>query len=409
MRADGSLVCWDDVGSRKVLQQYDESADMSSVFTPGGACGTICRMLGSDSIPWEDFCTRCYCLSIRGRPPAGMKELHVMQVEPTILCNLKCPACVPFDKRVTRYPPPHNLPTDRLEKVLIDMAKRGIRIRNFDFSGHGEPLLNREIWRQVAMARRLFPDSYISICTNANAAFDESCLSSGVDEIVFAIDGVDQESYAPYRVDGDYEKAYGLMSAISRGSAERGAGIRSTWKYILFRHNSSPEHLSRLWKAACEAGVGELQFNFTHVGSASDTIRTSEDLGRILTDLGVPSGRILVRPQGAEHSRARIINAVKRHRRLCELALRVHRSLKSARSGGSGRLPLVTCKYYVPSDGNTRDALALADNLSRRGRPHDSALVREFAERMQERNRTGRQNAPAAVPGTVAAGNPEVL
>jgi hypothetical protein len=70
--------------------------------------------------------------------------------------------------------------------------------------------------------------------------------------------------------------------------------VWTVWRYVLFDHNDSDEQLKQLWEIAKECGVKELRFTFTHVGSPSKRIRSSERLSQILPKLGVPSKKIQI-------------------------------------------------------------------------------------------------------------------
>jgi hypothetical protein len=88
-------------------------------------------------------------------------------------------------------------------------------------------------------------------------------VSSGFDELVCAIDGVDQATYEPYRVHGRFDLAWDLMRDLVEHGAAGAPLLRVVWKYVLFEHNSAPETLLRAQEMALEAGVAELVFVLT--------------------------------------------------------------------------------------------------------------------------------------------------
>jgi len=167
-----------------------------------------------------------------------------------------------------------------LEKILKDFRRAGIRIRTFDFQGHGEPLLSRDVWRMIEMAKSLFPDSDATMCTNANAEFRDEMVDAGLDQIIYAIDGMDQASYAPYRVHGDFEQAHAFMRRFSAAARARDRKIDTVWKYVLFRHNDRPEQLLAAQALALEAQVTELRFIITQLGPMSTLIGAEDDIPR---------------------------------------------------------------------------------------------------------------------------------
>jgi hypothetical protein len=105
-------------------------------------------------------------------------------------------------------------------------------------------------------------------------------IDAGLDQIIYAIDGMSQESYAPYRVHGDFEQAHRFMKSFSTTARTRGAKIDTVWKYVLFRHNDSPEQLLKAQELAREAQISELRFIITQLGPQSTRIVDEDDIPR---------------------------------------------------------------------------------------------------------------------------------
>ena len=116
------------------------------------------------------------------------------QVEPSMACQLDCPGCIPIKDRKTRVARTwvgHLMLAPKiLEKILRDFQRAGIRIRKIDFQGHGEPTLNPDVWNMIRMAKSLFPKSSATMCTHANLDFTEEMIDAGLDQIIYAIDGM---------------------------------------------------------------------------------------------------------------------------------------------------------------------------------------------------------------------------
>ena len=287
LRSNGSLACWCDYGSLKTLQAFDPSLDYAEDVYLGKVYGDIRDRLAADTMPFPPYCAKCMVL-LPTAPYATADPQHryvdTFQVEPSMACQLDCPGCIPITERKTRVERAWCghlfLAPQILEKILKDFRRAGIRIRTFDFQGHGEPLLSRDVWTMIRMAKSLFPDSYATVCTNANAEFRDEMVDAGLDQIIFAIDGMDQVSYAPYRVHGDFMQAYAFMRAFSAAAAARGRKIDTVWKYVLFRHNDRPEQLLAAQALALEAQVTELRFIVTQLGPMSTLIVAEEDIPR---------------------------------------------------------------------------------------------------------------------------------
>ncbi|MCU9840518.1 4Fe-4S cluster-binding domain-containing protein [Ruegeria sp. WL0004] len=281
LRADGSLACWDDAGSRRTLHSFDPTVDASQQVVFGSVFGEIRRKLHKGNMPFPDVCQDCMVFASGAcfNPGwAANKEILIFQVEPSIACTLECPGCMTLAERKKRHGPPWNLEMGIFEKYLSDFKRDGVTVRTIDFQGHGEPLINRNVWQMVSLARSHFPDANVSMCTNAHGVFESSQVRSGISEMIFAIDGVDQESFEKNRARGSFEKAYSFMKAFCHGAVAEGRDIKTVWKYILFDCNDSREHLLRAQELASEAGVNELLFVNSQLGLRASKVFSLEDI-----------------------------------------------------------------------------------------------------------------------------------
>ncbi|MCV2887780.1 hypothetical protein OE747_05485 [Ruegeria sp. XHP0148] len=288
LRSDGSLACWDDAGSRLTLSAFDPDKDYSRDVVFGPVFKEIRSKLAREEMPFPDYCGDCLILASGAcfNPEwQRRKELLIFQVEPSIACTLECPGCMTFAERRLRHGRAGHLDIAIFEKYLADFKADGVSIRTIDFQGHGEPLLNRNVWKMAGLAKSYFPDANISMCTNAHGTYDPAQVHSGIDEVMFAIDGVDQESFETYRVRGSFDRAYGFMKSFCQGAIAEGRPIGTIWKYILFDCNNSPAQLIRAQELAAEAGVQELLFINTQLGLKSSRILSLEDIPRV--DTGV--------------------------------------------------------------------------------------------------------------------------
>ncbi len=285
LRSNGSLACWCDYGSLKTLQEFDPSLDYANDVYLGKVYNYIREQLASDTMPFPSYCSKCMVLL----PNAPFLKLNkrkpyidTFQVEPSLACQLDCPGCIPIKDRKTRIAKTwcgHLILAPKiLEKILKDLHRAGIQIRLIDFQGHGEPTLNPDVWSMIRMAKSLFPGSRNTMCTHANLDLTDDMVDAGLDEIIYAIDGMSQESYAPYRVHGDFEQAYRFMTSFSRAARARNAKIDTVWKYVLFRHNDSPEQLLKAQEMARESQVSELRFIVTQLGPLSTRIVDEADI-----------------------------------------------------------------------------------------------------------------------------------
>jgi hypothetical protein len=287
LRSNGSLACWCDYGSLKTLQAFDPSLDYAEDVYQGPVYRQIRERLAASTMPFPAYCAKC--MSLQPSAPYQTVDpehryVDTFQVEPSMACQLDCPGCIPLNERKTRVERAWCghlfLAPQILDKILKDFRRARIRIGTLDFQGHGEPLLCRDLWTMIRSAKTLFPDSYATMCTNANAEFRDEMVDAGLDQVLFAIDGVDQASYAPYRVHGDFDQALAFMRGFSASARRRGTPVATVWKYVLFRHNDRPEQLLAAQALALEAGISELRFIITQLGPMSTHIVADEDIPR---------------------------------------------------------------------------------------------------------------------------------
>jgi hypothetical protein len=282
LRAWGDLVCWDDAGSEHVLQAWDPSVDYADVFLHGPYEG-IRHDLGEGRMAWPETCAKCLLLRFRPNDAGAAWDrsfVRMLRVEPSYHCSLDCPGCVPLSAR-RQHTRAFQLDPEILDRILADLTFRGLEVDALDFQGHGEPFLNPRLWEMGRRSRKRIPDAWISVTTNANAHFRAEMASSGFDEFICSIDGVDAGSYAPYRIHGNFDLAWRFLRELVRAGRSADRPIRVVWKYVIFEHNSSPETLMKAQKMALDAGVSELVFVITRNGPAARHIRFPSDVPRL--------------------------------------------------------------------------------------------------------------------------------
>ncbi|MCK5116959.1 MAG: hypothetical protein KAR44_10190 [Candidatus Aegiribacteria sp.] len=377
LRANGNFVCWDDAGSDKILLKYDTRKDMSCIVSADGPCALIAEKLAGNTLPFPETCPGCYCLSFVGYPCFSNRVINVMQVEPSSRCTLECKACATPCER-DRLQPPHTLSPSVFRKVLEDFSRNGIDIRTFDFSGHGEPLMNPDLWQIVRLARKYYPNAFLTLITNAHGDFDERHVFSGLDQIQFSIDGVDQENFEKYRVGGNYERASGYMESFARTARSSGSSVRIVWRYILFNHNDNDDQLRKAFEMASAFGVHDLRFIFTHKGMWSTVLTSSAELRNHLIDLEVPSRSIHMDSFKSLRRRQKLGQSLKRSQSIYRTARKLWRTVRRKPT----RSTIVTSDYYQLYEPELVKALNLGCRLLRAGRIPDARALFLHVNRM---------------------------
>jgi hypothetical protein len=283
LKANGEVPCWCAYGEKKILHTATAGTDFVEDVLAGESYGHIRDALSRNRQPWPKYCTPCFFLEPDDHFRSKFLDQQLIdsiQIEPSFLCQLDCIACSPPRKKRTRVKsPPHIMPLELFSKLVDDLKRSGIFVRYFEFQGRGEPLMNKDVWKMVAYARRLYPDSIISLMTNGNFPYTDDSVRAGLSEFVFAVDGCFQKSYETYRRHGDIDKPLEFMEKFANEKKKHGTETRIVWKYILFAHNDSEREIIETQRRALLMGVDEIWFQvtpFVHTCKPTRFIEKSE-------------------------------------------------------------------------------------------------------------------------------------
>jgi len=125
-----------------------------------------------------------------------------LSIEPTTACNLACPECPSGLKQFTRNSGKLHLD---FHKTMLRQVKSHVFYINYYFQG--EPFLHPEFLTLIKEAKK--SKIYTSTSTNAHFISKEKAkeiVASGLDRLIISIDGLTQETYAQYRVNGKLSK-----------------------------------------------------------------------------------------------------------------------------------------------------------------------------------------------------------
>lgn len=118
-------------------------------------------------------------------------------LEPTFRCNLECPMCPRFSSE-----DPH---LDMSSETYTRICEAMEYAHTVDFTGWGEPLLNKRIFKMIRMAKER--DCFTTMTSNGTALAQKNCLSlieSGLDSLVVSVDGMRPETYDPIRIGASF-------------------------------------------------------------------------------------------------------------------------------------------------------------------------------------------------------------
>ncbi|MDD3876478.1 MAG: radical SAM/SPASM domain-containing protein [Bacteroidales bacterium] len=125
-----------------------------------------------------------------------------LSLEPTSYCNLNCPHCPTGNGSLKRDQ--GSLSMEHFKKV-IDENENNLMYLILYFQG--EPFLNHDIHKMISYARS--KNIYVLTSTNAhhiNPEMAKALVESGLNKIIISLDGMTDESYSAYRINGHLEK-----------------------------------------------------------------------------------------------------------------------------------------------------------------------------------------------------------
>ncbi len=194
---------------------------------------------------------------IWGLPP-------ILMVEPTNICNLQCPMCPSGNGDMRRDRGKLGLAEF---KNLLDQV--GPYIAQVQLWNQGEPFINKSFLDFVAYAN----SKGVMTQTSTNGHYIRSAeeakaiVLSGLDQIIFSMDGTNAETYAKYRVGGNFETVIQALSFLSEARLRlKSKRPLIELQFIVFKHNQS--EIDELVAIARKNKIDRIAFKSAQVYSA---------------------------------------------------------------------------------------------------------------------------------------------
>lgn len=209
---------------------------------------------------------------VRGRP-------YVLFVDPVNQCNLRCPLC-PTGLRM-KGRPKGRMSREVYDRVLTELAPHAIQILLYNW---GEPLLHPDIFAFVRAAHERGLRTMLS--SNLNLLEEEQArdmVRSGLDNLILSLDGTRPETYAFYRVGGDFEKVKENARLLARVKREMGSPRpHVTLQFLVFRHNYGD--IPGIEALAREIGVDDVSVMNGYLGGEGQTPYVGRSDSRALAE-----------------------------------------------------------------------------------------------------------------------------
>ncbi len=152
----------------------------------------------------------------------------VANFEISTVCGLKCPMCQ--HGYGGNLHPNLFMPLDTF-KSMWDKVKSFTNV--VYLLGGGESFMHPNIYEIMEYCK----DATIVIHTNANTKMNFDKIIDYVNQIHFSVDGINQEMYEKYRVNGSFEKVINNIRGLVKAKRQRNAASPEIlFKFIAFKH-----------------------------------------------------------------------------------------------------------------------------------------------------------------------------
>jgi radical SAM protein with 4Fe4S-binding SPASM domain len=134
--------------------------------------------------------------SLTGKPEIMGMPVSVT-TELTNMCNLRCPECASGSGRMQRDRGYMDL--DLFKKVMEELRPY---LYNTNLYFQGEPMLHPLFFAFLSNTEKI----YTTVSTNGHFLSEENSekiVMSGLNKLIISLDGIDQETYSSYRVNGN--------------------------------------------------------------------------------------------------------------------------------------------------------------------------------------------------------------
>lgn len=168
--------------------------------------------------------------SITGRPDMNGMPLAV-GVELTNNCNLQCPECASGSGQMTR----------KRGYMDIGLFKRTMKelkpyLYNTNLYFQGEPMLHPGFFSFLEYSN----DTQTTVSTNGHFLSDVNCekiVKSGLDKLIISLDGIDQETYSQYRVNGNINTVISGIQRIAESRERIKSHLKVEVQFLVSRIN----------------------------------------------------------------------------------------------------------------------------------------------------------------------------
>lgn len=157
-------------------------------------------------------------------------------IEPTLFCNLRCPACPTGLQLGLR--PSTSIDVDVFKSAIDEVGDYLFELWMYNW---GEPLLHKQTPEMIRYAKDKGIEK-IRLSTNLSIPltddYIERFVRSGLDVLIVSLDGTTQDTYSKYRIRGEIDLVHRNMLRIQEAKTRLGLSKPNiVWQFLVFKHN----------------------------------------------------------------------------------------------------------------------------------------------------------------------------
>lgn len=139
---------------------------------------------------------------------------ELIDIEVTNACNLQCIMC----PRGTMRRKIEHMDYALFKKISRELGANQQHLGRVSLHLYGEPLLNNRLFDMIATMKEdgIPAVEFSTNCTLLDQETSKKIITSGLDKIIFAVDGAGPETYGKIRVRGDYSKVVNNIKTFFR-------------------------------------------------------------------------------------------------------------------------------------------------------------------------------------------------
>jgi len=196
---------------------------------------------------------------------------YILFVDMFNTCNLKCPLCVMGRRKVIHRDALMDI--EHYKRVVMPLKDYLIQVFLYNNS---EPFLNNDIYDIIALNRKWNIGSVVS--SNLSLKVDSRRLvESGLEYLILSADGLTQDVYSQYRINGNLEMVINNIKSI----VDMKRSIRSKTPFIEWQSlvTSKNEHqLEEIKDYAYSLGVDTVRFaNINFYSNQDELFKTQQE------------------------------------------------------------------------------------------------------------------------------------